>query len=58
MTEKELGWLLCDGRTFDDLVEKLKFDEKDLRELRAVLDDDRLPDCQGYFLRGSEVRRQ
>jgi hypothetical protein len=51
-TERELGWLRCDGRTFAALRKNLGFGPQELDELQAALEQDRLPDYSGYFLRG------
>lgn len=42
-TEKELGWMLCDGRPLDSTTQS---------ELIAVLGKAKLPDNRGLFLRG------
>ncbi|AWM36979.1 hypothetical protein C1280_08065 [Gemmata obscuriglobus] len=64
-TEAEIGWLLCDGRKWED--KSLDGVRADLWELRAVLDGPNyipqrsaphalhLPDYRGYFLRGLDT---
>jgi hypothetical protein len=51
-TERELGWLRCDGRTFAALRKDLGFGPQELDELQVALEQDGLPDYSGYFLRG------
>jgi hypothetical protein len=42
-TERELGWMLCDGRALTG---------NEYAALRSALGKDRLPDYRGHFLRG------
>jgi hypothetical protein len=51
-TERELGWLRCDGRTFAALRKDSGFGPQELDELQVALEQDGLPDYSGYFLRG------
>lgn len=54
-TENNIGWLLCDDRTFAVLVKKHGISSKDLGGLKAALGSDRLPDLRGVFLRGVDA---
>ncbi len=51
-SESQIGWLLCDGRTVAEIVRQTQLTEPELRQLWESLDDTRLPDYRGYFLRG------
>ena len=51
-TEKELGWLKCDGRSFAQIQQELGLNGSDLDLIKLVLGGDSIPDFQGYFLRG------
>lgn len=46
-TELDLGWMLCDGRSLDNITHA---------ELIAVLGTAKLPDNSGVFLRGNDAR--
>jgi len=51
-TERELGWLKCDGRSFAEIRQELRLNDGDLELIRLALNGDSIPDYQGYFLRG------
>lgn len=67
--EAELGWLLCDGRSFKDVAEHLKKEFAALkvdvdvgalleplsRALPKAQETRTIPDFRGYFLRGVDV---
>jgi hypothetical protein len=51
-TEAELGWLKCDGRSYEELQSTYGIASDTLQPLALVLPGKALPDYQGYFLRG------
>jgi hypothetical protein len=51
-TEKELGWLKCNGRSFAEIRQELGLNDSDLEFVKLALNGDSIPDYQGYFLRG------
>jgi hypothetical protein len=51
-SEKELGWLKCDGRSLAKIRQELDLGDDDLKPIRLILSGDSVPDYQGYFLRG------
>ena len=51
-SEREIGWLKCDGRSFFQIGQELGLNDSDLGPIKLVLSGDSIPDYQGYFLRG------
>jgi hypothetical protein len=54
-TEDSVGWLLCDGRTFAQLIQEHRISQEQLEGLKVALGGERLPDLRGVFLRGVDA---